>query len=134
MGYGSTVNHGPTIKFNDMAQINCIKGSNQDILYYQNDVFDDSLVITDDDGNPENLAGKALLMQVKYYRSDETSLAELTEDDISVSGDDDNILTFSGEYDIESGVYYYDLRNTDDKETILYGQFIVTGDVSKDSE
>ena len=112
--------------------ISCIIGANIDLEYYQNDEFDKSLSITDADSNPVNLNGKNLLMQIKNYRSDSTALAELTDGaGITVSGTYNNTITFDGDYDIESGTYYYDLRNTDDNKTIIYGLFIVTGDVSK---
>jgi hypothetical protein len=115
-----------------MATINCIKGAKYDFEYYQNDELDQVIAITDDNGDPVNLSGKTLLMQIKYYKEDSTALAELSTDaELSVGGDDDNEITFSGAYDLESGSDYYDLRNTDDAETVIYGRFNITGDVSK---
>lgn len=117
-----------------MATLDFIKPAYYDIEYYSNDNFNDSIIITDEDGNAVDLSSKSLSMQVKESKTDHSSksLVTLTSSSgITVSGASNNILTFSGTYDISEGSYYYDLENTTDNETIIYGKFIVTGDVTR---
>lgn len=111
-----------------MATYTTTKGGNVDIDHYQNDEMVHTFVISD----AGDLSSKALLMQIKTYKEDTTPLAELDNDDgLAVGGEGSNEVTTSGDYNIESGSYYYDLRNTDDKETLAYGRVNVTGDVSR---
>jgi hypothetical protein len=111
-----------------MATYTTTEGGNVEITYYQNDEMDHTFVISD----ASDLSAKTLLMQIKEYRSDSTPLAELESgDELSVGGAGNKEVTTSGTYDIPSGTYYFDLRNTNDSKTLVYGLVIVTGDVSK---
>jgi hypothetical protein len=113
-----------------MATITAIKGSNTDLEYYQNSELPLVVAVTDSDGNPVDLSGKAIVLHIKYYKSDTATLAALTVGSgIAIGGASNNELTFSGQYDLESGVVYYDCINTDDNDPIMYGQFIVYGNV-----
>ena len=117
-----------------MTTLLSLPPANYDIEYYRNDEFDRSITITDANGDPVDLSSKTLTMQVKKNKSDSTASAVATlstASEINVSGASNNIVTFSGTYDIPQGVYYYDLENTTDNKTIMYGQFKVTGDVTR---
>lgn len=115
-----------------MATLDPFPAQYYDIPYYRNDEFTRSIIVTDEDDDPVDLSAKDLLMQIKNYKGDSTALYELTSgSEITVGGVNSNVVTFSGTYDLEPGSYYYDLRNTTDSETIMYGQFIVTGDVAR---
>lgn len=115
-----------------MSTLDSRKAASNDIKYYQNDVFDMSIEVTDQDGIAVNLSSKTLKFQVKKKKIDAEADAVVdisTDSEISISGASNNIVTFSGTYDLPQRSYYYDLENTTDNETIMYGRFIVTGDV-----
>ena len=116
-----------------MSTLNNITGKKIDIKYYLNDDFDLSFSVTDQDDNDVDLSTKSLSMQIKKRKTDTTSLIELTTaaGDIVVSGDNNNILTFNGTLALSERVYVYDLENTTDSNTIMYGFFKVTGDVTR---
>ena len=113
-----------------MATISNIKPQYNDILYYANDEFDESLTITDESGDPVDLSGKTLTFVAKKRKTDSTAVVDIsTASEITISGADNNVVTFSGTYDLIERGYHYDLTNTDDDLTLSYGLFIVTEDV-----
>lgn len=117
-----------------MGTSDTIQAFNEDIEYYRNSELVLTYTVTDADGNPVDLSGKVLLMQVKNYKGDAVGdvLAALSVGSgLAIGGANDNVITFSGTYDIEQGSYYYDLWNTTDSIPIAEGRFIVTGDVSR---
>ena len=116
-----------------MATISNIKPQNNNIEYYANDVFDEVLTITDADGSAVDLSAKTLTFVAKKRKTDATSDAVInisTASEISVSGASNNVVTFSGTYDLTERSYHYDLTNTTDNLTLSYGLFIVTEDVA----
>lgn len=111
-----------------------LKPAEHNIPYYKGDVFNKSYTVTDADGNPVDLSAKALTFQVKKKKTDPQANAVIdisTASEISVGGADGNVVTFSGSYDIPERSYYYDLQNTTDGETVMFGLFVVTGDVTR---
>ncbi len=117
-----------------MATLDNIKPANYNITYYMNDVFDLSITVTDEDGDAVDFSGKTLVFQAKKNKADATTDAVInisSASEITVSGAENNILTFSGTYDLDERSYYYDLENTTDSKTIMYGLFIVTEDVGE---
>lgn len=117
-----------------MATLNNISAAQYDIKYYRNDELDLNITVTDSDGDAVDLSGKTLVMQIKAKKTDSTSLYELTVGDgITVSGASNNIVTFSGTYDLSEKAYFYDMENQTDNKTIMEGKFIVTGDVTREA-
>jgi hypothetical protein len=117
-----------------MGTSDTIQAYKEDIEYYRNSELVLTYTVTDAAGDPVDLSAKDLLMQVKNYRGDSAAnaLAELTVGSgLSIGGASNNVITFSGTYDIEQGTYYYDIWNTTDAIPIAYGDFKVTGDVSR---
>lgn len=113
-----------------MATLNNIKPAIYNITYYANDVFDLSITVTDQDGVAVDLSGKTLYFTLKKsYKYNEPILTLSTASEITVSGASNNIVTFSGTYDLELNRYAYDLHNSTDDETIMYGTFIVTQNI-----
>ena len=113
-----------------MATINAIKGEKIQINYMANDTFDTSVTITDD-GTAEDLSGKTLVMNIKKDANYQSYVYQLTTaSEISISGASNNIVTFSGTYDLNQGVYFYSLKNTTDDETLMYGTFVVTKNIA----
>ena len=95
-----------------MATLDNINGQEYDIEYYNKNTFDLIIEAYDDDDEPISLSGKSLKMQIKKNKSDSAAVVEMVSGtDITIGGDDNNRLTF-------------------DKDTILYGKFIVTGEVT----
>ena len=117
-----------------MTTLDNISASKYDIKYYSGDEFDLSITVTDEDGNAVGLLGKTLKFQVKRSKTDTAVNAIIdisTASEISIGGASNNIVTFSGIYDLQGGKYYYDLENTTDSDTIMYGVFIVVYDVTR---
>ncbi|GAF82807.1 unnamed protein product [marine sediment metagenome] len=112
-----------------MATLNNISGSKQPIEYYANDEFDLSVTITQG-GSAVDLSGKTLVMEIKKDVNYQSFVYQLTTaSEITVSGASDNIVTFSGTYNLDQRVYFYSLKNTTDSETLMYGTFIVTKNI-----
>lgn len=117
-----------------MAILNDIKADYCDIKYYRNDEFNRNISVLDETGSPVNLSGKVLVMQIKKNKNDPSTKALATlssASEITISGTFNNVIIFSGLYDLAERAYFYDLENVTDNETIIYGKFIVTGDVTR---
>lgn len=116
-----------------MERLDTRKAAQCEIRYYRNDARELIISVTED-GSAVNLTGKSLKMQIKRRKNDPDSkvLYELTTSSgIAISGTEGNIITISLEFNLEEDDYYYDLENTTDKTTLIYGKFIVTGDVTR---
>jgi len=113
-----------------MATLNDISAASYDIKYYANDTFDLSVTITDSDGAAVDLSAKTLTMTLKKKKTGTAVQTLSTASEITVSGAGNNIVTFSGTYDLKERAYYYDLENTTDSDTLMYGLFIVTKDIT----
>ena len=115
-----------------MTTLNSIKPATHDIVYYRNDVLDLAITVTDQDGVAVDLSGKTLTFQARKKKTSTSTVINIsTPSKITVSGASNNVVTFSGTYDLAERSYYYDLENTTDSETIMCGMFIVTGDVTR---
>lgn len=116
------------------CDLNTIAAAEKDICYYSGDAYDMTFAVTDENGNAVDLSGKDLAFQVKRRRTDPTSKALIsltTTSGITVSGASNNVVTLALEASIDQDVYYHDLENSTDKETIMFGKFLVTGDVTR---
>jgi hypothetical protein len=106
--------------------------ANENIDYYANDEFTNSYAITDENDAPVDLSGKTLTFQARKQKTSSTTVIDIsTASEITISGANNNIVTFSGKYDLDERSYYYDLENTTDSETLMEGLFEVTGDVTR---
>jgi len=115
-----------------MATLNNIKAANYEISYYRNDEFDLSIAVTDSDGDPVDLSVKTIKLTLKSSTRATSNVLQLTTaSEITISGVNNNIITFSGTYDLDRTSYAYDLENTTDAETIMYGLFLVTQDITR---
>lgn len=122
-----------------MATINNIYGKNYDITYYANDEFNEAITITDENGNAVDLSLKTVVFTVRKKKTDSAAIMTLSTESpstavLTISGatgsiGTDNVVTFSGTYDLDERAYYYDLTNTTDNLTLLYGLLIVTKNV-----
>jgi archaellin len=113
-----------------MERLNNIYGVDHDIEYYDNDTTQFTITLTKD-GSPVNLTGKSVVMQVKKKKTDSSYEFQLTESSgIEITGDDSNVITVTITQNLEHRSYYYDLENTTDKKTIIYGLFKVIGEVT----
>ena len=107
-----------------------------DIEYYQNDELNYSFYVTDrSTGDPIDVSGDVLNAQIKRKKTDteDAAVANLstTAGTIVVSGINGNIVTLTGQYDLDLSSYYYDVENTTQENTIRYGRFKVTGDTTR---
>ena len=118
-----------------MATLDGIKAKLITITYYQNDDSDLTFAVTDENDDPVDLSGDDLLMHVKKKRTDSTAKAvavfSTAANTITGAGASDNEVTLSGSYDIDQDSYVYDLERTAIEETVMYGPFLVTGDVTR---
>jgi len=100
---------------------------NKNIVYHNADDFNKSYIVTLN-GVAVDLSDKRLEFTVRKKKTGLESNAVInisTDSEIVVSGTDSNIVTFSGNYPINTDDYYHDLENTTDKETIMEGRFYV---------
>jgi hypothetical protein len=83
--------------------------------------------VTDENGNPVDLSGVELEMQVKYKPKDPLSrvIIRLRTSDgtLTISGVDNNYVTMHGKYQVAAGDRYHDLFRFDTDEYIMKGVF-----------
>lgn len=114
-----------------MATLDIRKGSYNSIFYYNKTDFDLQVTITDNDDNAVDLSGDTLTFTVKRTADHTSSVLTLsTNDAITVSGANNNVITFSGQYDLQERNYVYDLLNSTDKDVLMYGSLTVTKNVT----
>jgi len=90
------------------------------------------------DTTPIDLSGSTILIQVRPTPTSSVVALELTTDDssIGIGGVDSNQITLNKIVDIAAGTYVYDMNVTfpsGEVKTYLWGNFIVTEDISKAS-
>lgn len=88
------------------------------------------------DTTPIDLSGSTILIQVRPTPSSASVVLELTTDDssIGIGGVDNNQITLNKIVDVAAGTYVYDMNVTfpsGEVKTYLWGNFIVTEDISK---
>ena len=88
------------------------------------------------DTTPIDLSGCTILIQVRPTPSSASVVLELTTDDssIGIGGVDNNQITLNKIVDVAAGTYVYDMNVTfpsGEVKTYLWGNFIVTEDISK---
>ena len=119
------------------CDINTITAAEKDVCYLAGTEISQSSArtVTDQDGNPVNLSGVSLVTHVKRKRTDPTSKAIIifstATGTLTVSGANNNVLTWSGVHQIDQDIYYYDTLREDIPEYIEKGKFLVTGNVTR---
>lgn len=88
------------------------------------------------DTTPIDLSGCTILIQVRPTPSSASVVLELTTDDssIGIGGVDSNQITLNKIVGVAAGTYVYDMNVTfssGEVKTYLWGNFIVTEDISK---
>ena len=94
-----------------------------------------TFAITDENGNPVNLLGVQLEMQVKYKPEDPLTRAlivfKTTDSTITISGAGNNYITLHGKYQVKIGLWYHDLYRFDLEEYIQKGRFKIDSNVTR---
>lgn len=119
-----------------MAVSDTIRAEKKDISYYQNDELNYSFYVVDrESGAAVDVSGDVIYMHVKKKRTDPTTKAvavlSTVAGNLVVSGAEGNIITLTGEYDLGQDDYCFDIDDITIKETIRFGLFKVTGDVTR---
>lgn len=116
-----------------MATITNIKAQNNDIYHYKGDVFDEVWTVTLSTGTAYDLDGKTVVLSIKKDKTDtsDTEALSTTAGTITISGDDNNVITFNKVVSLDERSYYYDVVNTTDNYTLSYGLWVETSDVNR---
>ena len=91
--------------------------------------------VTDLDGNPVDLSGIELEMQIKYKPEDPLTRAIIVlgtvAGTLTVGGASNNEVTLHGVHQIDEKHYYHDLLRKDIPEYVWAGKFIVSTNVTR---
>jgi len=106
-----------------------INPAKQNIEYYNNEGVTKSFIVTDADGDPVDLSEDTLVLTIKKKKSGTAVFTLTTASELSVSGANGNTVNITLDHDLEERSYFYDLYDSTLDETIMFGLFIVTGEV-----
>lgn len=103
-------------------EINIAKQDDANIKYKNNSEFDLSVTVTSN-GSAVDLSGKTIRMDVKKNRTYQSYVYRLstTGGEITISGADNNILTWSKVMNLPNDTYVYDVYNVTDEDYIMGG-------------
>jgi len=91
--------------------------------------------VTDLNGNPVNLSGVELEMQVKYKPEDPLSAVVIrlrtTDGTLTVGGVNNNEVTLHGVHQVDEHNYYHDLLRKDIPEYVWEGRFIASKNTTR---
>lgn len=94
-----------------------------------------TFAISDEVGNPVDLSGVELEMQVKYKPEDPLTRAiivlKTTDSTLTISGANNNYITMHGTYQVPEGLRYYDILRKDIPEYIQKGRFKINSNVTR---
>ena len=94
-----------------------------------------TFVVTDEAGDPVDLSGVQLELQVKYKPEDPLTRAiivfKTTDNTITISGASNNQVTLHGVYQVRIGLWYHDLYRFDLEEYIMAGRFNIVSNVTR---
>lgn len=112
---------------------NNIKGQEINLVHYKGDLFDEVWSIAKSDGTPYDLSGKTLVLSIKKRKTDATAEQTITTTagEITISGDDNEVITFNKVVAMDPRTYFYDLEIVEDFYTPAYGTWEETGDVNR---
>ena len=103
--------------------------ANQDIEYYSNDSRIKTYTITDEDGLAVDLSGDTLTFTARKRKPGDVVFTLSTASEITISGDDNNVVNITFNNDLDERSYVYDLYDNTDDQTLMYGLLIVTEEV-----
>lgn len=110
-------------------EVSLIKQVDLNIKYKNGSVFDWSFRLTRDDGTAYDLSAKALRMDIKENRDDQSFIYRLTSG-VEITISDTNLVTFSKVMELPNDTYYYDLKITTDSYFIAGGLIKVERNVT----
>lgn len=119
-----------------MAELTLITAVQCDIKVYKGDTTGPIITVTKNgDGTPWDLSAAEIKMEIRPAAGQDpvdTFSTEGDTPDITVSGEDHNIITIKGWERLPAGANQYDLQITDgaDVITVLYGKITVTTDIT----
>ncbi len=91
--------------------------------------------VSDINGNPVDLSGVVLEMQVKYKPEDPLTRAiivfKTSDNTLTISGVNNSLVTMHGVYQVTAGDRYHDLFRFDLEEYIQKGVFRITNNVTR---
>ena len=114
--------------------INNVKGQEIPIIHYRGDIFDEVWQIAKSDGTPYDMSGKTVILEIKKRKTDTDAEETIstTGGEISISGPDNDIVTFNKVVSLESEkTYFYDFTVVEDFYSPAYGTWQEIGDVSR---
>lgn len=120
-----------------MPTANLVAATSVDFRIYKGDTAPTTLTFTNVNGDPIDLSGASILMQIKEKTGDLTSLVELSTNDlISIGGTDNNVVTILSWVDVPYSrvPLVYDMQFTLSNGrvvTYLTGKITVVIDVSR---
>jgi len=126
------------IHFIDMiCNIDTKTAAEKDICYMAGSEISNNgtFAVTDASGNPVDLTGVVLEMQVKYKPDDPLTRAiivfKTSDSTITISGASNNLITLHGNYQVKTGLWYHDLYRFDNEEYIMAGRFNIVSNVTR---
>jgi hypothetical protein len=91
--------------------------------------------VADENGDPVDLSGVELEMQVKYKPEDPLTRAiivfKTTDGTITVGGSDNDEITLHGVYQVDAGDRFHDLLRKDTTEYIMKGVFRIYANTTR---
>jgi hypothetical protein len=94
-----------------------------------------TFAITDENGNPVDLFGVEIEAQVKYKPEAPLTRAiivfKTTDGTLTISGADNNYITFHGAYQVKAGDRFYDVLRKDTTEYLQKGVFRIYPNVTR---
>jgi len=111
------------------CDINTTTWAEKDICYTAGQEISNNctFAITDENDNPVDLSSVELEAQVKYYAEDPLSRVIIrfrtADNTITISGANNNYITFHGKYQVDAGDRVYDVWRNDLEEYIQKGVF-----------
>lgn len=106
----------------------------RDITIYKGDSYTHQINIRNSANSAINIAGRTYVSQIRKSKASETVVASFT---IEITNAANGVLTMSmtasTTSNINTGIYYYDLQETNGSTitTLMGGKVTVTGEVSR---
>lgn len=118
-----------------MSTYNNIKAELGDIIVMVGEKFDLSLEIYQKDDNgvetAYSVSGKTVTMEIRATKATAVVLTMLSPTDITISGTDNNVITFNKVLDtLSEGKYWYDIQVDEDDYTIRSGRLLVKAQIT----
>ena len=120
-----------------MSTYNNIKAELGDIIILIGDKFDLGFGVDqkDDVGvlTPYDLSTKTVRCEVRATKGGDVALSMVSPTDITISGDDNDIITFDKVItELSEGTYFYDIQVDEDNYTVRSGKFKAKAEITDD--